>query len=79
MSGMIWPLRSQSPGVLNSPPIIITTGGAGGAAPANQAGGRYTYSVRCLKPLAESGIRTGTTTPLDMFVFRSAGSASGSV
>lgn len=37
---MIRPLRIQSAGVLNSPPIIITTGRAGGAGPANQAGGR---------------------------------------
>ncbi|WP_146100629.1 alpha/beta hydrolase-fold protein [Nocardia nova] len=28
MAGMIWPLRNQSAGVLNSPPIIITAGSA---------------------------------------------------
>ena len=34
------PARSQSAGVLNSPPIIITVGSLGGGLVANQAGGR---------------------------------------
>ena len=42
------PARSQSAGVLNSAPIIITTGSRGGGLLANQAGGRYTNSPRCL-------------------------------
>src|SRR6478736_8651669 len=58
------PVRSQSPGVLNSPPIIITVGSFG-APRANHAGGRYTSSVRCLKPDAVSGMVTGTTAPFD--------------
>src|ERR1700739_2302659 len=43
------PVRSQSAGVLNSPAIIITTGNFGGGSLLNQAGGRDTRSVRCLK------------------------------
>src|SRR6201996_8873243 len=34
------PARSQSAGVLNSPPIIITVGSGGGGSVAYQAGGR---------------------------------------
>jgi hypothetical protein len=34
------PVRSQSAGVLNSPPIIITTGSLGAGLAANQRGGR---------------------------------------
>ena len=34
------PVRSQSAGVLNSPPIIITVGSGGGGSVAYQAGGR---------------------------------------
>ena len=34
------PARSQSAGVLNSPPIIITVGSGGGGLLENQAGGR---------------------------------------
>ena len=37
---MAWPARSQSAGVLNSPPIIITTGSGGGGVLVNQTGGR---------------------------------------
>ena len=48
------PVRGQSDGVLNSPAIIMTTGSFGAFA-ANQAGGRYTNSVRCLKPDARRG------------------------
>jgi hypothetical protein len=40
MVGLMLPLRIQSAGVLNSPPIIITTGSRGGLSPVNQAGGR---------------------------------------
>src|SRR5690349_23057372 len=56
------PVRGQSDGVLNSPAIIITTGSLGALA-ANQAGGRYTSSVRCLKPDASAGMVTGTSAP----------------
>ena len=49
--------------MLNSPAIIITTGSAGGVGPVNQAGGSHTYSSRWAKPLAVSGIDTGTTRP----------------
>src|SRR6201746_1273917 len=58
------PARSQSAGVLNSPPIIISVGSAGGGFEANQAGGRYTSSSRCLNPDAAALIVTGTTDPL---------------
>ena len=37
---MALPARSQSAGVLNSPPIIITVGSFGGGLEANHAGGR---------------------------------------
>src|SRR5579875_2117822 len=57
------PARSQSAGVLNSPPIIITVGSRGGGVLANHAGGRYTSSPRCLKCDASAGIVTGTTLP----------------
>jgi hypothetical protein len=40
MVGVTLPLRIQSAGVLNSPPIIITTGSRGGVLPVNQVGGR---------------------------------------
>ncbi len=39
------PIRAQSAGVLNSPPIIITAGRGGGGLVAYQAGGRYTSSL----------------------------------
>src|SRR6201999_2308656 len=57
------PARSQSPGVLNSPPIIITVGSGGGGLVENQAGGKYTTSPRCLKCDASAEIVTGTTMP----------------
>ena len=58
------PARSQSAGVLNSPPIIITVGSRGGGSLANHAGGRYTSSPRCLKFDAASPVSTCTTVPL---------------
>src|SRR4029077_46430 len=78
------PVRGQSDGVLNSPAIIMTTGSFGAFA-ANHAGGRYTSSVRCLKPDASSGMVTGTSAPcagaplprIAMTVFRSVSSGSG--
>src|ERR1700737_4660069 len=57
------PVRSQSAGVLNSPPIIITTGNRGAGWLANHAGGRYTSSLRCLKCDASLGMSTDTTAP----------------
>jgi hypothetical protein len=57
------PVRNQSAGVLNSPAIIITVGNFGGGLLANQAGGKYTSSVRCLNWEASLGIVTGTTAP----------------
>src|SRR6516162_1648031 len=57
------PARVQSAGVLNCPPIIITVGSAGGGVLANQSGGRYTSSPRCLKCDASDGITTGITLP----------------
>ena len=56
------PVRGQSDGVLNSPAIIMTTGSFGGVR-GEPRGGRYTNSVRCLKPDASSGMFTGTTAP----------------
>jgi hypothetical protein len=38
------PARTQSAGLLNSPPIIMTAGSMGGGVLVNQAGGRYTSS-----------------------------------
>src|SRR3954469_8644445 len=58
------PARNQSPGGLNSPPIIINVGRWGAGFVANQAGGRYTSSPRCLNPDAVESMFTGTTTPL---------------
>jgi hypothetical protein len=58
------PVRTQSAGVLNSPPIIMIVGSGGGGSVAYQAGGRYTSSSRCLNPDAVSAISTGTSVPL---------------
>src|ERR1700722_19222993 len=58
------PARSQSVGVLNSAPIIITTGSRGGGLLANHTGGRYTSSSRWWKFDAAAEMDTGTATPL---------------